>query len=200
MKKDSHIKAGMCVATKDIKNANQWAQIIEAFVEAGATIDASEYDYAVQSSFKYVGVDANDDEIFHYDYANSYSEDENTINVVTVDFILQNITKALTETPTQEVNALGGVKHDQGKTEWTLLPWKSLKEIVDVLTFGKIKYSRDNWKNVEPDRYKDALLRHIFAWLEGEKLDPESGKHHLAHAGCCLLFLLWFEAGQDDKL
>jgi len=23
--------------------------------------------------------------------------------------------------------------------------------------------------------------------------DPESGEHHLAHAGCCLVFLLWFE-------
>ena len=27
----------------------------------------------------------------------------------------------------------------------------------------------------------------------GEQLDPESKLPHLAHAVCCLLFILWFE-------
>jgi len=33
-------------------------------------------------------------------------------------------------------------------------------------------------------------LRHLTAWWAGEDLDPESGLHHLAHAACCLMFLL----------
>ncbi len=85
-----------------------------------------------------------------------------------------------------------GVKHDAGKPRWGLLPTKALGAIVGVLTFGAQKYAPGNWRRVEKarDRYYDALLRHLTAWHEGEVTDPESGMHHLAHAGCCLLFLL----------
>jgi hypothetical protein len=84
-----------------------------------------------------------------------------------------------------------GRKFDGGKLEYGLLPPLALKATVDVLTFGAQKYDRDNWKKV-PDskrRYFDALQRHVWAWKEGEQLDPESGRHHLAHALCCLMFL-----------
>lgn len=88
-----------------------------------------------------------------------------------------------------------GVKHDYGKARFSLLPVGPLREVVDVLTFGATKYSPENWKYVSQaeERYSDAVLRHLFSWIEGEKIDPESGKSHLAHAMCCLLFLLWFE-------
>ena len=85
----------------------------------------------------------------------------------------------------------GGRKFDGNKLEFGLLPPKALEATVDVLTFGAQKYERDNWKKV-PDskrRYFDALQRHMWAWKSGETLDPESGKHHLAHAMCCLMFL-----------
>lgn len=84
-----------------------------------------------------------------------------------------------------------GRKFDGGKLEYGLLPPFALKEVVKVLTFGAQKYERDNWQKV-PDskrRYFDALQRHVWAWKEGEKFDPESGIHHLAHAMCCLMFL-----------
>jgi hypothetical protein len=85
----------------------------------------------------------------------------------------------------------GGRKFDGNKLEFGLLPPLALEATVDVLTFGAQKYERDNWKRV-PDskrRYYDALQRHLWAWKKGEILDPESGKHHLAHAMCCLMFL-----------
>ena len=85
----------------------------------------------------------------------------------------------------------GGRKFDGGKLRYGLVPPLALKATVDVLTFGAEKYEPDNWKHV-PDskrRYFDALQRHVWAWKEGEQLDPESGKHHLAHALCCLMFL-----------
>jgi len=88
-----------------------------------------------------------------------------------------------------------GTKLDSGKPQPRLLPIGPLRSIVDVLTFGAAKYSPDNWQHVPcaRERYTDALLRHVFAWMDGEAHDEESGLHHLAHAGCCLLFLLWFE-------
>ena len=85
----------------------------------------------------------------------------------------------------------GGRKFDGGKLRYGLLPPLALKAIVDVLTFGAEKYEPGNWKHV-PDsmnRYFDAAERHIWAWKEGEQIDPESGRNHLAHALCCLMFL-----------
>lgn len=86
-----------------------------------------------------------------------------------------------------------GAKHDAGKPRWDLLPWDPVAEVVDVLTFGAEKYGADNWKHVdEPeDRYFAAAMRHLIAWKEGPPFDRDSGKHHLAHAVCCLLFLIW---------
>ena len=88
-----------------------------------------------------------------------------------------------------------GRKFDSGKPRWSLLLWESVKQIVHVLTFGSQKYEDHNWKKVDNpiDRYYSAMMRHITDWYTGEKYDPETGYSHLAHAGCCLLFLLWFE-------
>ena len=92
---------------------------------------------------------------------------------------------------TSQTATTGGRKFDGNKLEFGLLPPLALEATVDVLTFGAQKYERDNWKKV-PDakrRYYDALQRHLWAWKKGEVIDPESGKHHLAHAMCCLMFL-----------
>lgn len=87
-----------------------------------------------------------------------------------------------------------GMKFDDGKPMWRLLPFRELREVVDILTFGVKKYAVDNWKKVTPpERYIDAAFRHFTSWIEGEKIDPETGKSHLAHAVCNLLFLMWFD-------
>lgn len=97
-----------------------------------------------------------------------------------------------------------GEKHDAEKPRWDLLPLEPVAEVVDILTFGAKKYAPDGWKQVpEPRRrYYAAAMRHLTAWFLGEKLDKESGKSHLAHALCCLLFLLWFDLHEkkgDEK-
>jgi hypothetical protein len=86
-----------------------------------------------------------------------------------------------------------GVKHDEGKPRWSLLPLEAVREIVKVLMVGATKYSDNNWKVVDNrrERYYNAAMRHITAWFMGEQNDPEDGLNHLAHAGCCILFLLW---------
>jgi len=88
-------------------------------------------------------------------------------------------------------NTSKGRKFDGDKLEFGLLPPLALEEVVRVLTFGAKKYERGNWQKVPESkrRYFDAMERHIWAWKKGEKLDTESGIHHLAHAMCCLMFL-----------
>ena len=89
-----------------------------------------------------------------------------------------------------------GRKFDQGKLDYTLLPWDALTEIVKVLQHGAEKYARDNWLHVPNalERYEAAGMRHRIARLQGEEVDPESGYSHLAHEACCLLFQLALKA------
>ncbi len=88
-------------------------------------------------------------------------------------------------------NTTIGKKFDLDKVDWTLMPWKELEEVLEVLEFGAKKYSRDNWKHIEPARYEKAAMRHLISYVTGEKVDPESGKSHLAHLMCNALFLMW---------
>lgn len=94
-----------------------------------------------------------------------------------------------------------GRKDDQGKLQWWLLPISAVEAIIRVLMFGAKKYAPNNWQKIDnaEERYFDAALRHLMAWRQGEKYDPESGHAHLAHAGCCILFMLWFEIHRCGK-
>jgi len=89
-----------------------------------------------------------------------------------------------------QANAKGGIKDDAAKLLWSLLPYDALEPIVEVLMVGAKKYSPDNWRRVDRERYVDALLRHVFAFIRGEALDRDTKLTHLSHAGCCILFLI----------
>lgn len=85
-----------------------------------------------------------------------------------------------------------GRKDDLGKPRWDLVPHEAHAAMVDVLTFGAKKYAAGNWANVKGWRwrYYRAALGHLYAWWRGERIDPESGLPHLAHALCSVAFLL----------
>ena len=84
-----------------------------------------------------------------------------------------------------------GAKHDTGKPRWSLMPWSALAQVLRVLEHGAEKYAPDNWRRVEPaERYWDAAMRHLVAWRLGQFIDGDSGLPTLAHATCCMLFLL----------
>ena len=88
-----------------------------------------------------------------------------------------------------------GIKYDSEKPKMNLLPPKAIVEISKVLTFGAEKYDAENWRKLDDlqNRYTAGALRHIFAHMDGEELDPETNLSHLAHAMCCLLFKLEIE-------
>jgi len=95
----------------------------------------------------------------------------------------------------------GGRKFDGGKLQYGLVPPNALKATVEILTFGAEKYEPDNWKKV-PDakrRYFDAAQRHLWAWKCGEQNDQETGRNHLAHAMCCIMFLLERDLFDDEE-
>lgn len=85
----------------------------------------------------------------------------------------------------------GGLKFDGGKPPMSLIDRYAIEQIAMVLAFGAQKYDAHNWrKGIAYSRLIDAALRHLYAFADGEDLDPESGLPHIAHAGCCIVFLL----------
>lgn len=84
-----------------------------------------------------------------------------------------------------------------------LLDRYAMEQIAMVLAFGAQKYAAHNWrKGIAYSRLLDAALRHLYAFADGEDKDPESGLSHIAHAGCCIVFLLGMinsRPDQDDR-
>ena len=96
---------------------------------------------------------------------------------------------------TQEIE---GKKYDTGKNRMGLVLQgfsNALWEVGRVGTFGCQKYGENSWQNLDnaKSRYLDALCRHLFKHLQGEKVDDESGLLHLSHLAWNSLCLLEFE-------
>ncbi len=92
-----------------------------------------------------------------------------------------------------------GIKHDNGKLRYDLLPFEAIEEIVKIYTFGSEKYESNSWQGVDKERYFSALMRHLVAHRKGEKIDSESGELHLAHVGWNVLALIWNELQEKDE-
>lgn len=86
------------------------------------------------------------------------------------------------------------VKADEGKLRLTLVPSGIIRAIARVRMYGNAKYPEggpDNWKQVEKERYRDAMYRHMLAYLDDpEGIDEESGLPHLWHLACNVAFLI----------
>ena len=86
------------------------------------------------------------------------------------------------------------IKFDSDKLPLNLLSTEALNQTAAVLKFGAQKYAEHNWrKGFTWSRPLAAAMRHLTAFNDGEDKDPESGLSHLAHAACCIMFLLEFE-------
>ena len=88
-----------------------------------------------------------------------------------------------------------GLKFDKDKVMLSLVSSNFVYGVGEVLTFGAKKYAPNSWQTV-PDakrRYEDALYRHWLAYLNGERIDKESGLSHLKHLATNAMFLLHFE-------
>ena len=85
-------------------------------------------------------------------------------------------------------------KDDNGKLRWDLLPLDVVEKLVEIYEFGANKYEENSWRTIENGykRCRAALFRHLTAYDKGERVDPESGKSHLAHAAWNALSMVYF--------
>jgi hypothetical protein len=95
----------------------------------------------------------------------------------------------------------GQAKADSGKPTLSLVPKEIIYEIEKVRSFGVTKYKDpDNWKKVEMERYREALLRHTLAvWDDIFARDKESGLLHLSHIACNVAFILELMKNKDKE-
>ena len=83
------------------------------------------------------------------------------------------------------------IKADEGKPKLSLVPWQIVYDIARVREYGNQKYGdSESWREVEPERYIDALLRHTLAFASDPfGRDGESGLPHLWHVATNVAFL-----------
>lgn len=96
-----------------------------------------------------------------------------------------------------------GKKFDSEKPDLSLLSSIATIKDAEVMTDGKKKYGGHNWRGgIKWSRVYAAVQRHLLAWNGGETYDKETGRNHLAHARCGLMFLLEYSEthpGLDDR-
>jgi hypothetical protein len=98
---------------------------------------------------------------------------------------------------------------DPSKPPMDLVPTELKRAVARVMGKGAKKYARGNWmRGMSFSEVIAAGQRHIDSWQDGETSDPATGENHLAHAACCLAFLLHYQGSPradeyarfDDRL
>ena len=89
-------------------------------------------------------------------------------------------------------------KADAGKQRPTLVPTSLIRAVAAIREYGCQKYhDPENWRQVEPQRYRDAAYRHWLAYLDDPQgVDEESGLPHLWHLACNVAFLIEMEGNK----
>lgn len=95
------------------------------------------------------------------------------------------------------------LRYNEKKHKYSLVPESLIKAASRGLGYGCIKYERDDWRSGGKwTEVMDSLLRHTFAFLDGEDNDQESGLCHIDHMSANLAFLADFKEknyGEDDR-
>lgn len=96
------------------------------------------------------------------------------------------------------------IKADEGKLKLTLVPRQIIREVARVREYGNNKYPEggpENWRRVEPERYRDALMRHLLEYLDDPYgVDKESGLPHLSHIATNVAFLCELELAHKEEV
>lgn len=112
-----------------------------------------------------------------------------------LDYIKKNFATSEDFTEKKEVDY--HAKQDYGKAKLSLVPRRIIWDVAAIREYGNNKYpdgGPDNWRSIEPERYRDAAYRHFLGYLDDPKsVDSESGLPHLWHLACNIAFLCEME-------
>lgn len=95
-----------------------------------------------------------------------------------------------------------GVKYDEGKPSFALIPWDAMFEVARVFTEGAKKYEPRNWeKGLAYSRVFSSTQRHLTSWFQHrETYDPDgTSLRQISQAVWgCLVLLAYELRGRDD--
>ena len=78
---------------------------------------------------------------------------------------------------------LKGAKDDSKKPKPSAVPVEAILAILETRMYGFNKYGdAEDWRSIEPERWHEALLRHVLEiWEDPTHIDEESGLPSLWH-------------------
>lgn len=96
----------------------------------------------------------------------------------------------------------GGKRYNKGKASVELLVPEAMEETAKVWGYGAAKYTPNNWRNgLAITSILGCILRHTFAIMRGEDVDPETGFMHAGHIICnCQMLIYFYKTDQYKKL
>jgi hypothetical protein len=101
-------------------------------------------------------------------------------------------------------NATVGLRFNEGKRRFDLIPPDGLAALADLFTIGSRKYAERNWeKGMKFSNVFASLERHYQSWKAGEDRDPETGQLHIIHVAWNALVLAVYQLrgiGEDDRV
>lgn len=89
-----------------------------------------------------------------------------------------------------------GLKHDNGKLDWSLLDFELIEPLIPILALGEQRYGYENWKKNFTNgnrRFRAARLRHeAAAQADSLAINEQDGNvYHLAQVAINALFQLY---------
>lgn len=94
-----------------------------------------------------------------------------------------------------------GVKNDNGKPRFDLIPPYPLEALADLYRIGAEKYADRNWEHgLKYGRVFSAMMRHAWAFWRGESHDPIDLQHHLISVAWCAFALYHYEVMNRNDL
>lgn len=97
----------------------------------------------------------------------------------------------------------GGLRYNEGKPRYDLLPPEALDALATHYGAGAKKYADRNWeRGMAWCKCFASMMRHSWAWMRGEDIDPETGSHHMiAVAWNAIAIFTYYQRriGEDDR-
>ncbi len=97
----------------------------------------------------------------------------------------------------------GGLRYNEGKARFDLLPPEALEALAHHYGRGAAKYEARNWeRGMAWCKCFASMMRHAWAWMRGEDVDPETGSHHMIAVAWNAIAIFTYatrQIGEDDR-
>lgn len=99
------------------------------------------------------------------------------------------------------------IRLNEGKPRWSLIDYKSMEPLIQVMTQGAEKYGLGNWQiGLDLVEIQESAQRHLAAMMNGELKDKESKELHAGHVMANMMMWIYHynkqlkEKDNDNKL